>query len=90
MIYRTRSDFFPKLNNCFWADACTSTERFRLFAHLEQETWAASVYNMRTKTWVMELGLAKDAEDAKHQAERMARGLLAGNWEIEWKRLGRA
>lgn len=82
--------FFPKLNHCFWADVCTSTERLRLFAHLERKTWAASVYDMRTKSWLMESGLAKDAEDAKRQAERTARHQFAGIQEIEWRRLGPA
>jgi hypothetical protein len=85
-----RNDFFPKLNNCFWADVRTSTESLRLFAHLDKAKWAASVYNMRTKVWIAESGLAKNADDAKQKAEQTARDLLPGAYQVEWQRLVQA
>lgn len=83
-----KSDFFPKLDRGFWADLTTSTEQLRLFAHIHEIAWAASVYNKRTKGWITESSLAKDSEDAKRKAEQIARGLMPGPYQIEWRSIG--
>jgi hypothetical protein len=83
-----KSNFFPKLDRGFWADLNTGIEQLRLFAHINEIGWAASVYNKRTKAWIAESSLAKDAEDAKSKAEHIAQQLLVGEYEIEWRSVG--
>ncbi len=83
-----KNAFFPKLDRGFWADLNTSTEELRLFAHINEIGWATSVYNKRTKEWIAESGLAKDAADAKCKAEHIARQLLPGTYQIEWRGVG--
>ena len=83
-----KSNFFPKLDRGFWADITSSTEQLRLFAHMHEIRWAASVYNKRTKVWITESIVAKDPEDAKHKAEETARRLMPGEYEIEWRGIG--
>lgn len=84
----TRTNFFPKLDRGFWADLTSSTEQLRLFAHLDDIRWVASVYNKRTKEWITESSGAKNSEDAKHKAEEIARRLVPGPYSIEWCSIG--
>ena len=88
VIKAQKSDFFPKLDRGFWADLNTSTEQLRLFAHIHEIGWAASVYNKRTKEWIEKSGVAKSADDAKGKAEHIARGMLPGEYLIEWRSVG--
>lgn len=83
-----KSTFFPKLDRGFWADLTSSTEQLRLFAHIHEISWAASVYNKRTKGWITESSVAKDPEEAKRKAEQIARHLMPGEYEIEWRGIG--
>jgi hypothetical protein len=84
----TKNDFFPKLDRGFWADLTSSTEQLRLFAHIDEVRWVASVYNKRTKEWIAESSGAKDSEDAKHKAEEVARRIVPGPYPIEWCSIG--
>lgn len=83
-----QNDFFPKLNKGFWADLTSSTEHLRLFAHIDAIIWVASVYNKGTREWIAKSKAAKDSDDAKRKAERIARSLVPGTYEIEWHSIG--
>jgi phage gp46-like protein len=83
-----KSDFFPKLDRGFWADLTSSTEQLRLFVHIHEIRWAASVYNKRTKEWITESSVAKDPDEAKRKAEQIARHLMPGAYDIEWRSIG--
>jgi hypothetical protein len=83
-----KSDFFPKLDRGFWADLTSSTEQLRLFVHIHEIRWAASVYNKRTKEWIAESNVAKDPDEAKRKAEQIARHLMPGAYDIEWRSIG--
>src|SRR5438045_759937 len=84
-----KTNFFPKLDRGFWADLNSSTEQLRLFAHLDEVRWVTSVYNRRTKEWIAESTVAKNSEDAKRKAERIARHLVPSSDQIEWRSVGR-
>lgn len=84
----SKSDFFPKLDRGYWADLNTVDEQLRLLAHIHEASWAASVFNKRTKEWIAKLNMAKNADDAKGKAEHIAHKSVSGTHEIEWHRVG--
>src|SRR2546423_595326 len=81
--------FFPTLNGGFWADTTVGIEKLRLFAHVEDKRWAASVFNVRTKEWLLKLEHAKNAAEAKAKAEATLRRLFPTSEEaLSWQTVG--
>lgn len=74
----------PRRGTGFLADVKTGDEHLRLFAKVEEEGWAASVYDMETHKWILDGESAKDAADAKQCAENYARYFIPGEYEITW------
>ena len=71
----------------FLADVKTDGEQLRLFAQLDEEGWAATVYNMNTHKRILDGERADDAADAKKCAEACARNFIPGEYEIAWFKL---
>src|ERR1043166_3975308 len=94
MIWRTSQQntfgdsFFPKLNGGFWADITVGNEKLRLFAHAEGEGWAASVFNLRTREWLLKSAKAKNAVAAKAKAESTLRRLFPTTETLSWQTVG--
>ncbi len=74
----------PRFGAGFLADVKTDDEHLRLFAKVEEEGWAASVYNVTRRKWVSGGEWASDAADAKRRAEHRARYLIPGEYKITW------
>ncbi len=84
MGVQSDSENSPRFGAGFRADVKTDDEHLRLFAKVEEERWAASVYDMNTHEWRSKDEWASDAADAKRRAEDYARYLVPGEYEITW------
>jgi hypothetical protein len=72
----------------FMADVRGGSEHLRLFAHVIETGWGASVYNMKLHAWIMRDQGARDAETAKRLAEGIAGGYVQGNCSFDWYPIG--
>ncbi len=84
MGVQSDSENSPRFGAGFRADVKTDDEHLRLFAKVEEEGWAASVYDMNTHKWILDGEWASDAADAKQRAENYARYLIPGEYKITW------
>lgn len=83
-----REDVFPTFATGFFADVRIVGYHLRLFAHIIEAGWASSVYSMHLGTWISNAQLAADAQQAKSDAEDLARQWLPGKHQIEWRAMG--
>lgn len=77
------TDDFPTFLSGFAASVRAGGEHYRLFAHVDEEGWAASVYRLE-HGWVVKSERANNTEDAKRRAELTANNLVPGKYVIEW------
>ncbi len=80
-----REDVFPTFASGFFADVRIVGYHLRLFAHLNEIGWASSVFSVHLKSWITKARVAENAQQAKCDAEDMARELLPGKHQIEWR-----
>ena len=59
----------PRFGDGFLADVKTDDEHLRLWAKVEEEGWASSVYDMNIHKWILDGESADDAADAKRRAD---------------------
>ena len=72
----------------FMADVRAGGEHLRLFAHVIETGWGASVYSMKLHAWIMRDQAAKDAEAAKRLAEGIAGGYVKVDYRFDWYPIG--
>jgi hypothetical protein len=75
----------------FWTEIQIGGEHLRLFSEESPQGFQASVYNMKTKTWLMPSVSANSVEHGKELAETHASGYLKQFSEtdlprLEWKK----
>jgi hypothetical protein len=73
-----------------WAEVRVGTEHLRLFSEHNAQGVQASVYNVKTKSWIAPSEPVEDIEQGKERAAEYARTYLkrAANSELpplEWK-----
>jgi len=73
-----------------WAEVRVGTEHLRLFSEHNAQGVQASVYNVKTKSWITPSEPVEDIEQGKERAAEYARTYLkrAANSELpplEWK-----
>jgi hypothetical protein len=83
-----REDVFPTFPSGFFADVRIIGYHLRLFAHVNESGWASSVYCMRLNSWISKARVAKNAQQAKSDAEDLAREQLPGTHKFEWREIG--
>jgi len=59
-----------------WAEVEVAGEHLRLFSEENAQGIQASVYNVKTKTWVAPSEMVDDIERGKDRAEQLARAYL--------------
>jgi hypothetical protein len=79
------------LEEGFWAELQIAGEHLRLFAEESPQGFHASVYNMKTKTWLMPSETASSVDNGKHLAEQFASQYLKQFTaedvpRLEWKK----
>jgi hypothetical protein len=79
------------LEEGFWAEVQIGGEHLRLFAEESPQGFQASVYNMKTKTWLMPSESASSVENGKELAEKFASQYLKQITDeevprLEWKK----
>lgn len=79
------------LEEGFWAEIQIGGEHLRLFAEESPQGFQASVYNMKTKTWLMPSEASNSVENGKELAEKFASQYLRQITEeevprLEWKK----
>jgi hypothetical protein len=75
------------LEEGFWAEIQIGGEHLRLFAEESPQGCQASVYNMKTKTWLMPSESAASVENGKDLAEKFATRYLKEITSVEVPRL---
>ena len=80
-----REDVFPKFSDGFYADVRIIGYHLRLFAHTSEASWVSSVYSVPLRMWICKDRLAGNAQQAKTEAEDIARQELPGKYPIEWR-----
>ena len=80
-----REDVFPTFSSGFFADVRIVGYHLRLFAHVNENGWASSVYSMHLNSWIAKARVAENAQQAKSDAEDLARDQLPGKHQIEWR-----
>jgi hypothetical protein len=83
-----REDVFPTFNTGSFADIRIAGYHLRLFAHSSEVGWASSVYSMHLRSWLSKSQLAETEEQAKGNAEELARQSLPGKHLIQWREAG--
>lgn len=64
------------LINGVWAEVEVGGEHLRLFSEHNAQGIQASVYNVRTKTWIAPSEPVDDIEQGKDRAEKLAKAYL--------------
>jgi hypothetical protein len=80
-----REDVYPTFPSGFYADLRMIGYHFRLFAHVNESGWASSVYCMHLSSWISKARTAENVQQAKSDAEDIARDQLPGTHKIEWR-----
>jgi len=76
---------FPSFSNGYFADVRIVGYHLRLFAHVtDSGAWVSSVYSMHRGAWITKEQSADDAQDARNNAENVARQILPGKHRIHW------
>ena len=75
------------LEEGFWAEIQIGGEHLRLFAEESPQGFQASVFNMKTKTWLMPSEPASSVENGKQHAETFASQYLKQVTGEEFPRL---
>ena len=70
-----------------WAEINVDGEHLRLFAEHNAQGVQASVYNVKTKSWIAPSEVADDIEDGKDRAAEHAKAYLRKTAGIELPRL---
>ncbi len=78
------------LSNGVWTEVEVGGEHLRLFSENNAQGIQASVYNVKTKTWIAPSEAVEDIEQGKDRTEELARAYLkrTGNLELpplQWK-----
>lgn len=81
---------FSMLSNGVWAEAEVGGEHLRLFSENNAQGIQASVYNVKTKSWIAPSEPVDDIEQGKDRTESLARAYLkrVANLELpplRWK-----
>ena len=66
----------PMLTDGFWAQVEVGGEHLRLFSEQNAQGIQASVYNVKTKTWIAPSEPVDDIERGKDRAEELAKAYL--------------
>jgi hypothetical protein len=66
----------PMLTEGVWAEVEVAGEHHRLFSEQNAQGIQASVYNVKTKTWIAPSELVDDIGRGKDRAEELARAYL--------------
>ena len=82
-----REDVFPTFASGFFADVRMLGYHYRLFAHVNESGWVSSVYCMHLSSWISKARVAKNAQQAKSDAEDLAREQLPGTHKFEWREI---
>jgi hypothetical protein len=67
---------FSMLTDGVWAEAEIGGEHLRLFSEHNAQGIQASVYNVKTKTWIAPSEPVDDIEQGKYRTEQLAKAYL--------------
>lgn len=73
---RASDSVFPMLTEGVWAEVEVADQHLRLFSEQNAQGIQASVYNVKTKTWIAPSEPVDDIEQGKHRAEESAKAYL--------------